>query len=165
MYRNIMSIQRLLEIDLEILQRLQKNARITNVELASKVGLSPSACLRRVKSLERQDYIRGYVAMLNPAKFGLGANVFLQVSLEKKDEAHLQAFEEAVASRSEVLECYLMTGDSDYLLRVAVPDVEAFQQFLMDHLTKIEGIASIRSSFSLKQVKYTTCLPLDNLNL
>jgi Lrp/AsnC family transcriptional regulator, leucine-responsive regulatory protein len=149
------------EIDAQILERLQRNARLSNAALAKAVGLSPSACLRRVRSLEQRGYVRSYVAMLSPEKLGLGASVFIQVSLDKKDAATLQGFERAVSRRSEVVECYLMTGDSDYLLRVVVADVAAFERFLLEHLTKIRGTASIKSSFSLKQVKYTTALPLD----
>jgi Lrp/AsnC family transcriptional regulator, leucine-responsive regulatory protein len=99
--------------------------------------------------------------MLNPERLGLGVSVFIQVSLEKKDEATLQGFERSITKCPEVVECYLMTGDSDYLLRVVVPDVSSMERFLISHLTKIRGIASIRSSFSLKQVKYTTALPMD----
>lgn len=156
-----MPMQRLLEVDVQILARLQQNARLSNIALARAVGLSPSACLRRVRALEEQGYVRKFVTLLDPVRLGLGASIFIQVSLDKKDEPTLRGFEQAIASRSEVVECYLMTGDSDYLLRVVVPDVHAFERFLMDHLTKIRGIASIKSSFALKQVKYTTALPLD----
>lgn len=152
---------RLTEIDIEMLRRLQRRARLSNVELAKKVGLSPSACLRRLRNLEQQGLIREYVTLLDPVQVGLGASVFIQVSLERKDEATLKSFESAISKHSEVVECYLMTGDSDYLLRVVVPDVAAYEQFLMQHLTKIAGIAHIRSSFTLKQVKYSTALPLD----
>lgn len=156
-----MSKDILTKLDRNILAQLQHNARISNVDLASKVKLSPSACLRRVRALEQQEFVRDYVAMLNPEKLGLGASVFIQVSLERKDEKTLENFEAAIGERSEVMECYLMTGDSDYLLRVVVPDVAAFEHFLIEHLTKIRGIASIKSSFALKQVKYSTALPLD----
>jgi Lrp/AsnC family leucine-responsive transcriptional regulator len=158
---NYMPIEKLPEIDAELLRHLQRNARMTNASLANTVRLSPSACLRRVRSLEERGYVRSYVAMLNPERLGLGVSVFIQVSLEKKDEATLQGFERAILKRPEVMECYLMTGDSDYLLRVVAPDVAAFERFLLEHLTKIRGIASIKSSFALKQVKYTTALPLD----
>jgi Lrp/AsnC family leucine-responsive transcriptional regulator len=156
-----MPLEKLPEIDTQLLRHLQRNARITNASLANTARLSPSACLRRVRSLEERGYVRSYVAMLNPERLGLGVSVFIQVSLEKKDEATLQGFERAILKRPEVMECYLMTGDSDYLLRVVAPDVAAFERFLMEHLTKIRGIASIKSSFALKQVKYTTALPLD----
>lgn len=148
-------------VDAEILDRLQRDARISNASLARAVDLSPSACLRRVRALEKRGFVRSYVAMLNPERLGLGASVFVQVSLEKKDQSTLKGFEQAIGACSEVVECYLMTGDSDYLLRVVVPDVAAFERFLVKHLTKIRGIATIKSSFSLKQVKYTTALPLD----
>jgi Lrp/AsnC family transcriptional regulator, leucine-responsive regulatory protein len=158
-----MHVEKLPAIDAEILDRLQHNARITNAKLARLVGLSPSACLRRVQSLEDRGYMRSYVTMLSPERLGLGASVFIEVSLEKKDEQTLERFEQSIAKCPEVLECYLMTGDSDYLLRVVVPDVAAFERFLLSHLTKIRGIAAIRSSFALKQVKYTTALPLDTI--
>ena len=152
---------RLSAVDAQLLQLLQRNARLTNASLAKSLRLSPSACLRRLRSLEERGFVRSYVAMLDPERLGLGASVFIQVSVDKKDEATLQGFERAIAKRPEVVECYLMTGDSDYLLRVVVPDVASFERFLVEHLTKIRGIASIKSSFSLKQVKYTTALPLD----
>lgn len=157
-----MPADKLSEIDARILDRLQQNARISNASLSKAVGLSPSACLRRVQALEERGYMRKYVTMLNPELLGLGASVIVEVSLEKKDEQTLQRFEQSIAKCPEVLECYLMTGDSDYLLRVVVPDVAAFERFLLSHLTKIRGIAAIRSSFALKQVKYTTALPLDS---
>lgn len=148
-------------IDARLLELLQQNARLSNVVLARRVGLSPSACLRRVRALEERGLIRSFVTILDPRRLGLGVSVFIQVSLEKKDEATLKRFERVMAQRSEVMECYLMTGDSDYLLRVVVPDVAAFERFLMEHVTKIPGIGTIKSSFTLKQVKYTTSLPLD----
>ena len=149
------------DVDVSLLRLLQRSARQSNVELAKKAGLSPSACLRRIRALEKQGIIRHYVTLLDPKQLGIGASVFIQVSLERKDEATLKQFEAAITERSEVVECYLMTGDSDYLLRVVVADVAAFERFLMQHLTKIPGIGSIRSSFTLNQVKYTTSLPLD----
>jgi Lrp/AsnC family transcriptional regulator, leucine-responsive regulatory protein len=160
---NSMPVEKLSEVDVKILERLQHNARLSNASLAKTVGLSPSACLRRVQALQRRGFMRSYVTMLDPEKLGLGASVFVQVSLDKKDEPTLQRFEQAIRQRPEVVECYLMTGDSDYLLRVVVPDVASFERFLIEHLTKIRGIGSIRSSFSLKQVKYTAALPLGML--
>ncbi|MEX2307956.1 MAG: Lrp/AsnC family transcriptional regulator [Pirellulales bacterium] len=152
------------ETDAKLLELLQQNARLSNVLLARRVDLSPSACLRRVRTLEARGLIRNYVTLLDPIQLGLGVSVFIQVSLEKKDEASLKRFERAMAQRREVMECYLMTGDSDYLLRVVVPNVAAFERFLMEHLTKIPGIGMIKSSFTLKQVKYTTALPLDTVD-
>ena len=149
--------------DVKILELLQTNARLSNVTLARRVGLSPSACLRRVRTLEEHGFVRSYVTLLNPDRLGLEVSVFIQVSLEKKDEASLKRFERTMAQRAEVIECYLMTGDSDYLLRVAVPSVAAFHRFLIEHLAKIPGIGMIKSSFTLKQVKYTTSLPLHTI--
>jgi DNA-binding Lrp family transcriptional regulator len=147
-------------IDWNILDRLQSDARISNVKLAEAVNLSPSPCLARVRELEAGGYIDKYVTLLNPLKLGLTVSVFIQVTLEKQVEKQLGSFEAAIRKRPEVMECYLMTGDSDYLLRVVVPDIQALERFIVDHLTKIPGIANIRSSFALKQVKYQTTLPL-----
>ncbi|MBL8383535.1 MAG: Lrp/AsnC family transcriptional regulator [Burkholderiales bacterium] len=148
------------DTDWQILDRLQADARMTNVKLAELVNLSPSPCLARVRELEAGGYIDRYVTLLNPLKLGLTVSVFIQVTLEKQVEKQLESFESAIRRRPEVMECYLMTGDSDYLLRVVVPDIQALERFIVDHLTKIPGIANIRSSFALKQVKYQTALPL-----
>jgi Lrp/AsnC family leucine-responsive transcriptional regulator len=146
-------------IDWKILSVLQENACIPNVELADRVGLSPSPCLTRVKTLEREGFISRRVALLDPGAVGLGVSVFVQVRLEKQIEPTLTVFEKAVAERLEVMECYLMTGVSDYLLRVVVSDLQEFQRFVTD-LSRIPGIGSIQSSVALKQVKYNTALPL-----
>ena len=146
-------------IDWKILAQLQEDARISNVELADKVNLSPSPCLARVRALENNGYINRYVALLRPEAVGLGVNVFTQVRLEKQNEPSLKIFEKAITARPEVMECYLMTGTSDYLLRVVVSDLVEFQNFVMA-LSKIPGIGSIQSSIALKQVKYQTALPL-----
>jgi DNA-binding Lrp family transcriptional regulator len=148
------------EIDRHLLERLQENARESNAALARAVGLSPSPCLRRVKELETSGVIRSYVTLLDPARVGLGVSVFVQVRLERQVEDALERFEALVRARPEVMECYLMTGDADYLLRVVVSDIPAYERFLMDHLTRVAGVSSIRSSFALKQVKYRTALPL-----
>ena len=148
-------------IDRRILAALQENARISNVELADAVGLSPSPCWRRVRDLERERVIARHVTLVDPAAVGLKVSVFVQVSLERQVERSLEIFEAAVLDRPEVMECYLMTGDADYHLRVVVPDLEAYERFLMQHLTRVPGVASIKSSFALKQVKYRTALPLD----
>ena len=147
-------------IDRRILATLQADARISNVDLAARVGLSPSPCLRRVRDLEERGIIRAHAALLDAGAVGLGVSVFVQVTLERQAETGLERFERAMLERPEVMECYLMTGDSDYLLRVVVADLPAFERFLLEHLTRIEGVASIKSSFALKQVKYTTALPL-----
>lgn len=151
------------DIDRRILERLQENARIANVDLAGEVGLSPSPCLRRVRDLEDSGVIRSHVTLLEPAAVGLPVSVFVNVSLERQVERALETFESAVLERPEVMECYLMTGDADYLLRVVVPDVAAYERYLMDHLTRVPGVASIKSSFALNQVKYRTALPLTQL--
>jgi DNA-binding Lrp family transcriptional regulator len=146
-------------IDWSILRALQDNARIANVDLAEKVNLSPSPCLTRVRALEQSGIISRYVTLLDPAAVGLGVSVFVQVRLERQVEPSLNIFEEAIAARSEVMECYLMTGTSDYLLRVVVHDLEEYLRFVTD-LSKIPGVGNIQSSVALKQVKYKTALPL-----
>ncbi len=148
------------EIDCRILAALQENARISNVDLASQVGISPSPCWRRVRDLEQEGVISRYVTLVDPGSVGLPVSVFIQVSLERQVETALEAFESAVLSRPEVMECYLMTGDADYLLRVVVADLAAYERFLMDHLTRVPSVASIKSSFALKQIKYRTALPV-----
>jgi Lrp/AsnC family leucine-responsive transcriptional regulator len=147
-------------IDLRILARLQQDARTANVELARAVNLSPSPCLARVRALEAAGYIERYVTLLDAKKLGLGVSVLVQVTLEKQIEPALDTFERAVRERPEVMECYLMTGDADYLLRVLVPDVPAFERFILEFLSRVPGVGNIKSSFALKQVKYQTALPL-----
>ena len=150
-------------IDRRILEVIQEEARISNAELAVRVGLSPSPCWRRVRALEDAAVIRRYVTLVDAQAIGLPINVFATVTLEKQVERALERFERAVAERPEVMECYLMTGEFDYLLRIMVPSLGAYERFLMDHLTRIEGIASIKSSFALKQVRYKTALPLAHI--
>ncbi len=147
-------------IDRRILDRLQDNGRISNVDLANDVGISSSPCWRRVRELEKRGVISGYVALVDAAAVDLPVSVFVQVTLERQIEAALETFETAVKARPEVMECYLMTGDADYLLRVVVSDLPTYEAFLKDHLTRIPGIANIKSSFALNQVKYRTSLPL-----
>ncbi len=148
------------ETDWRILAALQDNARLTNADLAEQVFLSPSPCLRRVRDLEQAGLIRRYVTLLDPLKLGLTVSVFIQVSLEKQMRGALDTFENSVLVREEVMECYLMTGDADYLLRVVVSDMQSLERFIVDYLAKIPGVSNIRSSFALKQVKYKTALPL-----
>ena len=147
--------------DRRILAELQHDAKISNVDLARRVHLSPSPCLARVRALEEAGYIMRHVTLLDPRKLQLGVNVFIHVSLEKQVDRALDHFENTILRFPQVMECYLMTGDADYLLRVVVADVDALQAFIVDQLTRIPGIASIRSSFALKQVKYETALPID----
>lgn len=150
-------------IDARILTELQSDGGLTNAELAERVGLSPSPCLRRVKLLADAGVIKKRVALVDGNAIDLKVSVFIHVTLEKQIEENLSAFEAAVEARPEVVECYLMTGESDYLLRVVVPDLEAYERFLMEHLTRIPGVSNIKSSFALNQVKYSTALPLDHL--
>jgi DNA-binding Lrp family transcriptional regulator len=147
-------------IDFRILENLQRDARISNVDLARAVNLSPSPCLARVRALEADGTISRYVTLLDAKRLGLTVSVIVQVTLEKQVEPALEAFEKAVRDRPEVMECYLMTGDADYLLRVLVPDVPAFERFILDFLSRVPGVGNIKSSFALKQVKYQTALPL-----
>lgn len=149
--------------DRRILHELQHAGKLTNVDLATRVGLSPSPCLARVRQLEEAGIIAGYVALLDAEKLGGAVSVFVSVTLERQSEQALAVFEQAVAALPEVMECYLMTGDSDYLLRVVVRDTAALKDFILDKLTKTPGVANIRSSFALKQVKYSTALPLQEL--
>ncbi len=146
--------------DLRILAELQTHGALSNVELARRVHLSPSPCLARVKALEHHGVIARYVALANAAALGLGLNVFISISLKEQSKAALAEFEQRIAEHDEVMECYLMTGDSDYLIRVALPDIEALEKFILEQLTPISGIEKIRSSFALKQVRYKTALPL-----
>lgn len=150
------------ETDRRILTALQENARISNVDLAERVGISPSPCWRRVRDLEERDIISRYVTLVDPAHVGLPVSVFVQVSLERQVETALEEFERAVQGWPEVMECYLMTGDADYLLRVVVADLDAYHRFLIDDVTRVPGVASIKSSFALKQIKYRTALPLSD---
>lgn len=161
-YWKIMPPKPLDAIDRRILAVLQENARVANVDLAAQVGVSASPCWRRVRELEETGVISRYVTLVEPAALGLQVSIFVQVTLEKQVETALDQFEQAVLARPEVMECYLMTGDADYHLRVVVEDLPAYERFLMDHLTRVPGIANIRSSFALKQVKYTTALPLES---
>ncbi|MEY3262955.1 MAG: hypothetical protein RL717_432 [Pseudomonadota bacterium] len=153
-------MEKLDKTDLRILGWLQQDASLSNVELAAKVSLSPSPTLARVKSLESEGVISGYVALLDPHALGLKVNVFVRVSLEKQEAGALERFEQAVSHFDEVMEVYLMTGDEDYLLRIVVPDLQALERFILEHLTRISGIKNIKSSFALKQVKYKTALPI-----
>jgi len=157
--------RRLDRIDIGILSQLQQNARITNSELARSVNLSPTPCFNRVRALEKLGLFKQQVTLLNPEPLGLRINVFIQVSLEKQVEDALQRFEHAISERPEVMECYLMSGDADYLLRVVMPDMQTLERFIMEHLTKIPGVSNIRSSFALKQVRYKTALPLPSSGL
>jgi Lrp/AsnC family leucine-responsive transcriptional regulator len=146
--------------DYRILHHIQNNARISNVELAESVGLSPSPCLRRVKALEESGVIKRYAGIVDAGAVGLPISIFINVSLERQERSQLEDFEGRIRSYPQVMECYLMTGSSDYLVRIVVPDLQAYERFLADKLTRIPGVANIQSSFALKQVVYNTELPL-----
>ena len=147
-------------VDLRILAALQQDSSLTNVALAQRVHLSPSPCLTRVKAMEASGVIQRYVALADPKALGLGLNVFISISLKEQAKEALAEFERRIAEHDEVMECYLMTGDSDYLLRVAVADMAALEKLILERLSPIPGVEKIRSSFALKQVRYKTALPL-----
>ena len=150
-------------VDIRILNELQADGSLTNLELAKRVHLSPSPCLTRVKALENDGVIDRYVALVQPKSLGLNLSVFISISLKEQSKSALAAFEKSIADHDEIMECYLMTGDSDYLIRVAVADITALEKFILEQLTPIAGIEKIRSSFALKQVKYKTALPLPEM--
>jgi Lrp/AsnC family leucine-responsive transcriptional regulator len=148
------------DIDRRLLAALQENGRLTATELAEKVGLTVSPCLRRLRLLEEAGVIRGYMALLDQKKVGLPVSVFVSIKLERQTEEAMRAFEDAIRAAPEVLECYLMTGPRDYLLRVVARDLPDYERFVKLRLTRIAGIANIESSFALGQVKHTGALPL-----
>lgn len=141
------------EIDQKILRELQTDARQSHQELGERVGLSPSPCARRIRKLEAEGYINGYSARINEDKVGFGFSVFVSVRLSQQVDQSLKQFEEKVRSYSEIVDCWLMTGSFDYLLRVAVADLNEFETFLTGRLTKIPGVASIESSIPIRRVK------------
>lgn len=147
--------------DKRILHELQRNARITNQELADKVGLSPSPCLRRVKALEDAGLILGHVTLLDAKKLGLSLMALVQVSMDKHTPERFANFESAISACPEVLECLLITGQAaDYQIKVVVPDMDAYQQFLLGKLTQIEGVTGVHSSFVLRKVVNHNALPV-----
>ena len=133
---------------------------MSNVDLANAVSLSESACLRRVRSLEEDGLIEGYVALLNQNKAGLSGDVFVHIGLHREEQSELAAFESAVQSIPEVMECYLMTGEFDYLLRVVVSDMADFERLHKESLTRLPGVARVNSSVAIRTVRKTTVLPL-----
>lgn len=147
-------------MDSRILAELQNDGRMTNQQLSDRIGLSPSPCLRRVKQLEADGVITRYVALIEPTRVNLGVTAFVRVRLDQQDDLRLSIFEEAVAAFPEVMECYLMTGDADYQLRVIVKDLHAFEEFLRRKLTKIPGVSQLTTSFALRPVIYKTALPI-----
>jgi Lrp/AsnC family leucine-responsive transcriptional regulator len=149
--------------DRRLLDVLQRNGNITNLELADKVSLSPSACLRRVRALEKAGVIRRYVALVDPRKVGLGLMGFVSVKLEKRGRMPTDTFARAVKDWAEVMACHSLTGEMDYLLRVQVEDLDHFARFVMGSLLKHPGVLDVKSSFVLEEVKETTALPLSHL--
>ena len=148
------------DTDRKILTLLQDDGRISLADLAGKVGLSPSPCLRRMRNLEKAGVIARYVAVLDQQAVGLPVSVFISIKLASQKQDALDRFAKTISRWPEVLECYLMTGPRDYWLRVVVPDLAAYERFLKQKLTRVDGVASIESSFALEQVKYTNVLPL-----
>jgi Lrp/AsnC family leucine-responsive transcriptional regulator len=149
--------------DRRILEQLQTDGRLSNQELAERVALSPSPCLRRVRALERSGVIRGYAALLDPLQVGLGLLAYVTVKLEKRGKMPVDQFTRAVQSWPEVITCFSMTGDMDYLMRVQVENLTHYSRFIMDKLLKQPGVIDIRSNFVLERVKETTALPLEQL--
>ncbi len=139
--------------DQQIIRELQLNGRLTNNELAERVNLSPSPCLRRVRNLERSGIIAGYAALIDQSAYGLPITVFIRIKLEHHNKQAVQTFEKHVGEIDEILDCYLMTGDSDYLLRVIVDSLEAYEAFIRDKIHQIPSIASIGTSFAYGIVK------------
>lgn len=147
-------------IDRKILNALQDDGRLPNVDLAAKVGLSASPCLRRVKLLEEAGVIDRYVAILNPAKVGASMTVFVRVWLVSQDEDTVNSFIDAVNDMPQVTECYLMAGDCDFFLRVAVADMDAYRQFQVSYLTRLKMVKNVKSEIPMQKVKQTSKIPL-----
>ncbi|PCJ28191.1 MAG: AsnC family transcriptional regulator [SAR86 cluster bacterium] len=153
------------KLDKRILQELQSDGKITNLELAEKIGLSPSPCARRVKQLEDSGIIEKQVTLLNASKLELKLTALIQISMDRHTPDRFEIFEQKVKSFPEVVECLLITGQSaDYQLKVVVPDMEYYQQFLLNKVTRIEGVTDVHSSFMLREVLNTTELPLNHIH-
>ncbi len=156
-----MSLHQLDRTDRRILLELQQNGAISNLELAEKIGLSASPCSRRVKALQDSGFILKTVTILDAKKLGLDMIAIISISMDKHTPERFAAFEKAVQGFDEVMECYLITGQSaDYILKVIVADMDGFQQFLLGKLTRIEGVTGVHSSFVMRKVVERTTLPL-----
>jgi Lrp/AsnC family leucine-responsive transcriptional regulator len=153
-------LQELDSSDLRLLAALQENARLSHVELAERVHLSPSQCQRRLKKLEQQGVIRGYATLLERDKLGLRVMAFVNVTLEKHGENPARDFRHTIAHEEAFLECWSVSGDADYLLRVVATDLKGFSDFLMYRLLRMPMVANVRSSILLEPIKHTTALPL-----
>ena len=147
-------------LDKKIVFELQKNGRLSNFEIAEKVGLSPSPCLRRIKNLEKKKIISGYTAIVDEELFGYPVTAFVSVRLENQTDGTLKKFEEGITSLVEVVDCWLVTGNRDYLLRVVAENLKTYEKFMREDLTKIKGIASIETNFALGSVKTKQPLPI-----
>ena len=148
------------QMDKRILHALQQNGKLQNNDLAEKIGLSPSPCLRRVKQLEEEGVIDRYVALVNPQKVNLGLTVFARIWLKSQDEKTVNQFIDAIMNIPEIVECQLMAGDCDFFLRIVVSDLEAYRKFQINHLNKITGIQNVKTEIPLQKIKLTTVLPL-----
>jgi Lrp/AsnC family transcriptional regulator, leucine-responsive regulatory protein len=151
------------EIDHRIIAALQADGRLSNVDLAERVGLSPSPCLRRVKRLERDGYIEAYRAVLRRDRIGLGLTVFVDVKIDGHANARATKFEQAVVAMPEVAACHMVSGDADYLLEVIVPDLEHYQRFLLGKLLNMPIVKEVRSNFAIVTMKAAGLLPLEHL--
>ena len=151
-------------LDKRILREIQRDGTITNLELAERIGLSPSPCARRVKQLEDAGIILDRVTLLDPKKLDLKLTALIQISMDRHTPDRFEKFEEQIRSYAEVTECLLITGQSaDYQLKVVVPDMEYYQEFLLNKITRIEGVTDVHSSFMLREVQNTTALPLEHI--
>jgi len=151
-------------LDKRILREIQRDGTITNLELAERIGLSPSPCARRVKQLEDAGIILDRVTLLDPKKLDLKLTALIQISMDRHTPDRFEKFEEQIRSYAEVAECLLITGQSaDYQLKVVVPDMEYYQEFLLNKITRIDGVTDVHSSFMLREVQNTTALPLDHI--
>ena len=146
--------------DRQIIQALQTDGRLTNQDLSERVSLSPSPCLRRVRLLEEQGVIKGYTALVDQKAWGLPVTVFIRIKLERHGDAAVNAFERTIQEMPQVMDCWLMTGRSDYLLRVIASDLDDYERFVRRELQRVPGIASIDTSFAYGSVKHAQVLPL-----
>jgi DNA-binding Lrp family transcriptional regulator len=147
-------------IDRHILRELQRDGRLQNVDLAQRVGLSPSPCLRRVRLLEEAGVIERYVALVNPSKIGMNLTVFVRVWLIGQDVETVDRFTDSVKELPQVVECHLMAGDCDFLLRVVAADLDAYRRFQIEHVTRIKGVQSVKTEVPMQRIKLSTESPL-----
>ncbi len=150
-------------IDYAILNRVQQDGRVSNVELSDDANLSPPQCYRRLRRLQDENIISRYVALLNPSEVGIDVVAFVSITVGRDQYRHLKEFEKTIVAFPEVLECYLVTGDYDYMLKVVAPDLQTFSSFLTKKLMQAPGIIRVKSAVTLSEVKYTTALPIDSV--